>query len=71
MPKITPGLYKSLNGIDAGEDDAEEGNDDAEELGDDDTKVEDSGDKESAIEMYGEQVEDSDPTTTPEARSKR
>ncbi|MCD9641803.1 hypothetical protein HAX54_028247 [Datura stramonium] len=50
---------------------AEEGNDDAEESGDDDTEAEESGDKESAAEKSNEQVGDSEPATTPEARSKR
>ncbi|MCD7465251.1 hypothetical protein HAX54_000915 [Datura stramonium] len=48
-----------------------EGNDNAEESGDDDTKAEESDDKESVVENSGEQVEVSDPATTPEARSKR
>ncbi|MCD7466120.1 hypothetical protein HAX54_002526 [Datura stramonium] len=52
-------------------DDAEERNDDAEESRDDDTAVEKFDDKESAVEKSGEQVEDSDPATTPEVRSKR
>ncbi|MCE3215181.1 hypothetical protein HAX54_001202 [Datura stramonium] len=52
-------------------DNAKEGNDDAEELGDDDTKEKESSDKESAAKKSGEQVEDSDPSITPEARSKR
>ncbi|MCE5166789.1 hypothetical protein HAX54_026546 [Datura stramonium] len=46
-------------------------NDDAEESGDKDIEVEESGDKESAAEKSREYVEDSEPTTTPEARSKR
>ncbi|MCD7466663.1 hypothetical protein HAX54_003581 [Datura stramonium] len=52
-------------------DNAGKGNDDAEESGDDDTNVEESGDKDSAAEKSNEQVEDSEPGTTPEARSKR
>ncbi|MCE0481297.1 hypothetical protein HAX54_038948 [Datura stramonium] len=51
-------------------DDAEEGNDDAKESGDDDTEAEESGDKESATEKSSEQVEEYDPATTLEARSK-
>ncbi|MCE3216944.1 hypothetical protein HAX54_009626 [Datura stramonium] len=50
---------------------AEKTNDDSEESGDDDTNVEESGDKDNAAEESNEQVEDSEPGTTPEARSKR
>ncbi|MCD9645366.1 hypothetical protein HAX54_034222 [Datura stramonium] len=52
-------------------DNLEEGNDDAEESGDDDTNAEESGDKDSAAEKPNKQVGDSEPATTPEARSKR
>ncbi|MCD7470179.1 hypothetical protein HAX54_009855 [Datura stramonium] len=52
-------------------DNAEEGIDDTEESGDDDTDAEESGDKESVAEKSNEQVGDSKPATTPEARSKR
>ncbi|MCE3216022.1 hypothetical protein HAX54_004481, partial [Datura stramonium] len=48
-------------------DNAEEGNDDAEELGDDDFEVEESGNKDSVAEKSYDQVDDSDPATTPEA----
>ncbi|MCD9644863.1 hypothetical protein HAX54_033376 [Datura stramonium] len=48
-------------------DNEEEGNDDAKDSRDEDTKVEEFGDRESAVEKYGEQVEDSYPATTPEA----
>ncbi|MCE0481323.1 hypothetical protein HAX54_039002 [Datura stramonium] len=50
-------------------DNAEKGNDDAEDSGDDDTNAEESGDKDSVVEESNEQVEDSDPATTPEART--
>ncbi|MCD9643632.1 hypothetical protein HAX54_031250 [Datura stramonium] len=49
----------------------EKGNDDAEESGDDDPNVEESGDKVSAAKESNEQVEDPEPATTLEARSKR
>ncbi|MCE3050790.1 hypothetical protein HAX54_048185 [Datura stramonium] len=52
-------------------DNAEEGNNDSEESRDKDTEAEESGDKERVVEKSGEQVEDSDPATTPEVRSKR
>ncbi|MCE5165948.1 hypothetical protein HAX54_013360, partial [Datura stramonium] len=55
------------DGEDPPADDAEEGNNDAEELRDNDTEAKKSGDKASASEESGEQVEDSDPPTTPEA----
>ncbi|MCD9560352.1 hypothetical protein HAX54_018974 [Datura stramonium] len=48
-------------------DNAEEGNDDAEESGVEDIEAEGSGDKESAIEKSGEQV-DSEPATTLDVR---
>ncbi|MCD9637698.1 hypothetical protein HAX54_021135 [Datura stramonium] len=50
-------------------DNARKGNDDAEESRDDGTNAEESGD--SAAKDTNEQVEDSEPRTTPEARSKR
>ncbi|MCD7460356.1 hypothetical protein HAX54_043371, partial [Datura stramonium] len=59
------------DGEDPPADDAEEGNDDAEESGDDDSEAEESGNKKSVAENSREQVEDSDPVTTPEERSKR
>ncbi|MCD9638062.1 hypothetical protein HAX54_021767 [Datura stramonium] len=59
------------DGEDSPMDDAEEGNNDAEESKGDDTEAEESDDKESAAEESGEQVEDSNPHTTLEARSKR
>ncbi|MCD7469414.1 hypothetical protein HAX54_008459 [Datura stramonium] len=49
-------------------DNARKDNDDAEESGDDDTNAEESGDKDSAAEETNEQVEDSEPGTTPKAR---
>ncbi|MCD9640489.1 hypothetical protein HAX54_025828 [Datura stramonium] len=52
-------------------DNAEEDNDDAEESSDDYTNTEESSDKESTAEKSNEQVVDSEPATTPEARSKR
>ncbi|MCD9645685.1 hypothetical protein HAX54_034811 [Datura stramonium] len=52
-------------------DNAEESNDDAEKSRDNDTEAEVSSDKESTAEKSGKQVEDSDPATTPEVRSKR
>ncbi|MCD7465805.1 hypothetical protein HAX54_001973, partial [Datura stramonium] len=61
-------------------DDIEEGDNNAEKSGDDDSVVEESGvkentvvesgDKESSMEESGEQEEDSNPHTTPKARSK-
>ncbi|MCD9642555.1 hypothetical protein HAX54_029414, partial [Datura stramonium] len=65
------GGEEASDGDDPLADDTEEGNDDVEESGDDDTKAEESGNKESVAEKSGEQVEDSDPATTPEASSKR
>ncbi|MCD7470035.1 hypothetical protein HAX54_009598 [Datura stramonium] len=61
--------YKS-DGDNPPADNVEKGNNDVEELGDDDINAEESGDKDSAAEESNEQVEDSEPSTTPEARSK-
>ncbi|MCD7451964.1 hypothetical protein HAX54_014342, partial [Datura stramonium] len=51
----------------------EEGGEEAKSNGEDPpaNDEEESGDKESAVEKSGEQVEDSDPATTPKERSKR
>ncbi|MCE3215406.1 hypothetical protein HAX54_002285 [Datura stramonium] len=59
------------NGDNPPMDNAGKGNDDAEESGDGDTNVEESGDKDSVAEESNEKVEDSEPSTTPEVRSKR
>ncbi|MCE5165965.1 hypothetical protein HAX54_013489, partial [Datura stramonium] len=48
-------------------DNAGKGNDDAEGSGDDDTNAEESVDKDSAAEESNEQVENTEPGTTPEA----
>ncbi|MCD9638014.1 hypothetical protein HAX54_021624, partial [Datura stramonium] len=63
------------------EDDTEEGDNDVDESGDDESATEKfddkensfekSGDKESVAQEFGNQKEDSDPSTTLEARSKR
>ncbi|MCE5166373.1 hypothetical protein HAX54_018088 [Datura stramonium] len=65
------GVNPPADNVEEGNGNAKEGNDDAEESGDDDTEAEESGDKESAAEKSNEQVGDSEPATTPEARSKR
>ncbi|MCD7453667.1 hypothetical protein HAX54_021822 [Datura stramonium] len=52
-------------------DNAEKGNDDVVDSGDYDTNAEESGDKNSVAEESNEKVDDSEPATTPEARSKR
>ncbi|MCD7464392.1 hypothetical protein HAX54_052653, partial [Datura stramonium] len=48
-----------------------EGNNDAEDSGDDDSEVEEFGNKDNAAEKSDDQVDDYDPSTIPEVRSKR
>ncbi|MCD7448939.1 hypothetical protein HAX54_047551 [Datura stramonium] len=65
------GYNPSTDNVEEGNGNAEESSGDAEESGDDDSEVEESGDMESATEKSSEHVGDSNPATTPEARSKR
>ncbi|MCE0482123.1 hypothetical protein HAX54_040525, partial [Datura stramonium] len=72
-------ISQSVNGGEEAESDGEDpladyvedDNDDAKESGDDDTEAEELGDKKSVAEKSGKKVENSDPATTLEARSKR
>ncbi|MCD9559939.1 hypothetical protein HAX54_018317 [Datura stramonium] len=67
---MVEGLAKS-DSEDPPTDDAEEDDNNVEESGEDGSAAEDFGEKESATEESGEHEEDSDPPTTPNAKSKR